>query len=361
MDILFIDDKRDDTSLKELVWTLRDMQDLNIPVFLVAGKKKPVLKELEPYVTLVSALETDQISGAAYDYPLSDQSGRISPALAMYREYCKTSKAQCSKSVDGAKEEWGPDQNGEMWVFWKTGIPARPVNSCIENRGVIEALYFVNRRKCPPQTEINVANFNEKNSRVPSQLIEGKFVFYGTQFFGVNGDLIEPVSVQGIVAGVFKHAMAFDNLVAYGDEYYSAKVSEKAPLLGDFYFVNSLIYFLNILTVSYLLYWFHRRATKSSSRFLLFLKNQKKTLSFFVVLITTSIMVTIEVMLDIIPANMFSLFGFLNIQGYIYLVLLPIFDEEKKASTRKTIEPNPRSHFWRKTRPHMARKTRTRQ
>jgi hypothetical protein len=75
---------------------------------------------------------------------------------------------------------------------------------------------------CPPILTLKAEDlFRDKDyiatNGNPAALIAGRFVFVGARLAGLNDQILSPV--HGYIPGVYKHAMALDNLVTYGEAY----------------------------------------------------------------------------------------------------------------------------------------------
>lgn len=77
------------------------------------------------------------------------------------------------------------------------------------------------RRKCPPFPTISVSKLLDQgsiNSAELRKVIEGRTILVGYHLTGSSDLVVSPV--HGTLPGVMFHAMALDNLISHGDEYW---------------------------------------------------------------------------------------------------------------------------------------------
>ncbi len=75
---------------------------------------------------------------------------------------------------------------------------------------------------CPPVLTLKAEDlFRDRNyiaaNGNPAALLAGRFVFVGARLAGLNDQIFSPV--HGYLPGVYKHAVATDNLISYGANY----------------------------------------------------------------------------------------------------------------------------------------------
>jgi len=75
---------------------------------------------------------------------------------------------------------------------------------------------------CPPILTLKAEDLYRDQSFIaangnPASLVAGRFIFVGTRLAGLNDQVFSPV--HGYLPGVYKHAMAADNLISYGANY----------------------------------------------------------------------------------------------------------------------------------------------
>jgi hypothetical protein len=75
---------------------------------------------------------------------------------------------------------------------------------------------------CPPILTMKAEDLSRDRDYVaangnPASLLNGRFVFVGTRLAGLNDQIYSPV--HGYLPGVYKHAVATDNLISYGENY----------------------------------------------------------------------------------------------------------------------------------------------
>jgi CHASE2 domain len=75
---------------------------------------------------------------------------------------------------------------------------------------------------CPPILTLKAEDLYRDQSFIaangnPASLIAKRFIFVGTRLAGLNDQVFSPI--HGYLPGVYKHAMAMDNLISYGANY----------------------------------------------------------------------------------------------------------------------------------------------
>jgi hypothetical protein len=75
---------------------------------------------------------------------------------------------------------------------------------------------------CPPILTLKAEDLYRDRNYIaeygnPADLLQGRFVFVGTELAGLNDQIFSPV--HGYLPGVYKHAVATDNLLSYGADY----------------------------------------------------------------------------------------------------------------------------------------------
>jgi len=75
---------------------------------------------------------------------------------------------------------------------------------------------------CPPILTLKAEDLYRDQSFIaangnPASLVAGRFIFVGTRLAGLNDQVFSPI--HGYLPGVYKHAVATDNLISYGANY----------------------------------------------------------------------------------------------------------------------------------------------
>lgn len=269
---------------------------------------KGILKELNlDNVELVSGWSKEEHVGSPFRYALylTMSGGRPirSPAAAAYTAYCdrltrhaedaereaekitensvlaipikKKAQATADKARQGANEcddlKIDISYNRDMWVYWsarkldyvKTFYGVDPnakaddfepetfkAVSCKDktsDSGLVDTLLdaaYGEKNECPPQL-ILPAHFlvADDDPRIDIGLTD-RIVFYGFNLQGLQ-DFVSPPTTANPVPGVFKHAMAFENLLLWKNDYLAMEMSG-----SNWSYMNADIFeFLTLFTI----------------------------------------------------------------------------------------------------------------
>lgn len=262
VDFLLVDDRKDPT-LDELVKVLKKAARQGVPVIWAQGSYKEygdqgILAALDDKDNGVEIIKAAGWSGGSGDMtslkyslaPESDGQRMKSIAMAAYEVYCASSKISqkpCEFNFDidiAAKRD--------MWVFWSSrladpdkiffGSAPKPVTIAGEE----EKFHAVSCERKSPDGEILASNVDEwfgDIANCPPQIIlpaqylimdpdvrinrglKDRVVFYGFNLEGFQ-DYVKPPTTITPVSGVFLHAMAFENLVEWGEDYLAFEMKD---------------------------------------------------------------------------------------------------------------------------------------
>lgn len=246
LDLIFVDD-RPDESLGLLVEVLRAYQEEDIPVYAAAANPaeypgRPIRKELQPFVQLVAGwTDRSERDGSVYDAVANekDHASMPAPAFAMYREACRRGE-QPACAADIFKDDARP-----LWVTWphrqpdypaifgplapgrplpvKCGTQERPPSLHLGSLFQIFSpstgvAYSCGPNLSLPAFDVMIESPNSLAAYV--DLFRDRYVFYGYQLEGLQ-DYVHPVTTTKPIGGVFLHAQALENLLAYDARYLS--------------------------------------------------------------------------------------------------------------------------------------------
>jgi hypothetical protein len=217
LDFLFIDALRKDETLGKLVGELQAYRNAGIPVLLAkpVDPDTAVLDELQANAQLVPVprFVEDEPHNL---YPLAlyawTRDGDTEPRWTWRRsagaEICAVDPTCRTRFLTAAHEA----EIDDMVLVWgkPTGCPADRERT----------------RACTFTPTVPVSELMGPRSRADS-LLAKRAVFYGAHLAGAP-DLVRPPR-QEPLAGVYAHAMAFDNLRTYG-EHYKREVVRPCPL-----------------------------------------------------------------------------------------------------------------------------------
>ena len=261
IDFFFLD-RREDPELQDLLDAMRDVAE-EIPIFLAAplrgagSRARPEIEQLvdeNPNISFVTVRDgSDLGQGAAYPMipfketndlevpanlkdaeeqaPSSEQEIILPAAVALARDYCRPS---CNIRDSGAEMDiWWAAPRGE---FNCRGEEARGICDDLPHSWIVRAFqvltsallqplppdmrWLIDPIKVPYTSTIGLLDLVNAKASWAHEALRGATVFYGG---GVSfaGDVKEnPVNER--LAGVYTHAMAYDNLVALNGRYIQA-------------------------------------------------------------------------------------------------------------------------------------------
>jgi hypothetical protein len=244
VDFLFVDERRPDSTLSELVAEVGAYRAAGIPLFLARPPRDP--SPAQPVARLGAAgarlVPVPRVPGGGGDhlYPLFEcgppsRPGSCAPTVAnaVYRYLCTGPAAgrwRCDPALLATLGQARPAPDDErMEVFWSTtpaldadGHPACEGPPAHFHQRFTRLLREgdVLRLRCPtlptlaPTRLLHTAPGDET---ALSDLIRDRVVFYGADLLG-GSDVIRPASHQRL-SGVYFHAMAVDNLLFFGERY----------------------------------------------------------------------------------------------------------------------------------------------
>jgi CHASE2 domain-containing sensor protein len=238
IDFLFVEHLRKDETLGQLADELRAYEAAKIPLFLAAPKEPTltVLRELQDHAQLVPVPRyvDEQIHNL---YPFFACAWRLrerpkdcdgwhrTAAAEIYLQVCTIAKSpMCGPRVlviDAALEK------EELALVWGRKAPDR---STIGATGCASEASHALQDDCPFTPTVPVNRLMPRTDAPPvAAAIRDRVVFYGARVEAAS-DLTRP-PLQPPLASVYAHAMAFDNLLTYG-EHYKRKVDRELPIFG---------------------------------------------------------------------------------------------------------------------------------
>lgn len=169
----------------------------------------------------------------------------VSPALTIYIDQCRLKAVGgCPKVFEGLKDDWltHPDRavydalqafRERMQVFWGATPSPRNFNEFKCNteidaegfRGNYRIYYYVRyfeglmkETNCYYNPVATVSSLFRSRPEDVNALLKDKIVIYTADISGVSREIQPPTSSEKLPVGV-KHAMALENLIAWGDGY----------------------------------------------------------------------------------------------------------------------------------------------
>lgn len=222
VDILFAD-ARDDPSLEQLLFVIERYARFGVPLYFVGSSRidPPVRNELLESSAHIVDGEINLAEGMARQYPETvsclDGSGESCPSLAL-RVY---------EDLYGERVPLSENEETALELVW--GVDTHPVNrlvvsedsfQCPADAGILTRVYraLVDvdqlRSPCPHTARIPAESLliGVPDEDVQASLNNG-IVFYGARLEGSDDVAFTPTN--GLLAAVFVHAMALDNLISF--------------------------------------------------------------------------------------------------------------------------------------------------
>ncbi len=270
VDVLFVD-PRNDTTLPELIDEIGRYKKANVPLYLVAATdtqagQPPVRKEI--LATGVKLVDPSFLinQGVVRQYPVTGQcfhathpadANCLSLALQVYKDLYPNEPLA---PLNGVMEiVWGthPEKFNSKWmhVTDENGV----VHSCSLNQNINWAkriyLAFFDpsavRSQCPYEGVIPVESLLQGSDDPDlAALAHDRVVFYGASLEGVQDKAFTPVN--GMIAGVFTHAMALDNLIAF-----HGRPQQNVVTIGGVVLDSNTVQMIAIVPVILILTWLH--------------------------------------------------------------------------------------------------------
>lgn len=266
VDVLY--SQRRDSPLSPLLGVLDRARRAGIPLILADYRDAQGHSLLLPEFSAANTAVVNW-SGHGARYPLRLDEQRPSPAMWLYAVHCQ--QAGCSLPPDDAKPMlvrwgyWAPTTRSAYQSArgcttyergWGLGEPLR-----LLWRDGTRAQQDADRVERPQPCPYTRTVFAEQLLHDPASaaLLKDKLVLVGVNVRGVPDWVNSPV--QGQLAGVYLHAMALDNLIGMGTEYWR----EASTRLGDVS-DSDLLQLVLVLLASAIALWLESRKQRSAWR-----------------------------------------------------------------------------------------------
>ena len=275
VDLLFVDPRRDDT-LAELVDEIARYRRAHIPLYFtgapdVAPGTPPLRRELAE--TGVRVLDPTILvnQGIVRQYPATGQCFGARPhdrpcyslALQVYADlYPRAPLAP----LHGLMEiVWGTRTNPTNAKWMRITDENGAAHSCGEHQDVswMRRVYLAFfdpssvRSSCPYSGVIPAqALLDGREDADVTALAHNRVVFYGASLSGVQDKSFTPVN--GLIASVFVHATALDNLISF-----HGRPQQNVVSLGGFTLDNNMAQTIAIIPIILILAWMHMRALRT--------------------------------------------------------------------------------------------------
>ena len=270
VDLLFVDQRKDDT-LADLAGEVRRYRAAGVPLYFAAATDVPEgalplrreliaagAKMVDP-TTLVNQGMTRQYPSEGLCFGSKPADGICrSMALTVYRDLYPDQPLAPLKGI--MEIVWGMRTN-TAFTKWITG------GSCSIEMPLLRRMWLAFfdpeavRAHCPYTSYFPVESLlmgvDDKDVKA---MTTGRIVFYGASLEGAQDKSFTPVN--GLIASVFVHAMALDNLITF-----HGKPEQNVATIGSVTLDSNLAQVLAIIPVILILSWLHigdvrRRAKK---------------------------------------------------------------------------------------------------
>jgi CHASE2 domain-containing sensor protein len=268
VDLLFVD-PRNDPTLPELIDEIGRYKKAGVPLYFAAATDtqlgQPAVRK-EILATGVKLVDPTVLinQGVVRQYPITGQcfgasAGAACPSLAL-QVYKDLYPRQPLAPLNGLMEiVWGthPDPTNAKWmhVTDDSGV----VHSCRLNQdiGWAKRIYLAFfdpsavRSLCPYEGVIPVESLMQgADDPDITKLAHDRIVFYGASLEGVQDKSFTPVN--GLIASVFVHAMALDNLITF-----KGRPQQNVVTAGGMVLDSNTVQMIAIVPVILILTWLH--------------------------------------------------------------------------------------------------------
>lgn len=268
VDFLFVDSRPDDT-LPDLVAEIGRYRKARVPLYFEGGVdlpfgENPLRPEIAATGVPVLNPNTPINGGVARQYDVAEpcvdaraKPGAKCPSLAL-RVFQDVFPQYPLAKLNGMIElVWGtktaPDN--AKWM-------ANAGGSCIVDVGPLERIYLAFfdteavKSPCPYNAEIPVLSLMMGTDDPDiARLARDRVVFYGGALQGAQDRVFTPVN--GLIPGVFVHAMALDNLITF-----KGRPEQNVVSVGGIVLDSNPVQILAVVPVILILSWFHWRGLR---------------------------------------------------------------------------------------------------
>lgn len=276
VDILFLD-PRNDSTLHELTDEIGRYRRANIPLYFVAASDvpengTPVRRELIDAGAKIVDPTILVNQGIVRQYPITgrclngEPAGTICDSLAM-KLYRDNFPAQPPADAKGLMElVWGTRTDPFNAKWMRLSDDAGNTYPCEQKispaRRILLAFFDPEavRSRCPYTSTVPVQSLlmGSDDPDFPA-MIENRIVFYGASLEGVQDKSFTPVN--GLIASVYVHAMALDNLISF-----HGQPEQNVVTIAGVTVDNNPAQMAAIIPVILILTWIHFRRLRRRAR-----------------------------------------------------------------------------------------------
>jgi len=271
-DVMFVDPRKDET-IAELAGEVVRYEKAHVPLYFVGSTDVPAgtppirrellakgARVLDPGILVNQGIVRQYpVTGACLGAQQSRQPCR-SLAMAVYNDLYP--RAQTPQGL--MELVWGTRTNPFNAKWMNVTDENGAGHSCAEHQDIGWArrtwLAFFDpasvRSLCPYTSVIPAESLIEgRDDADVTRLAKNRIVFYGASLSGVQDRSFTPVN--GLIASVFVHAMALDNLITF-----NGHPQQNVVTLGSRTFDNNTAQTLAILPIVLILGWIHVRGLR---------------------------------------------------------------------------------------------------
>jgi len=278
VDVLFVDPRHDDT-LPELVDEIGRYAKARVPLYLVgspdaAAGAPPIRRELlntgvrvlDPTIIVNQAIARQYPATGACMGAHGPRQDCLSLALSVYRDLYPREPLAVPQGL--MELVWGTRANPVNAKWMKVTDENGAVHSCGENQeiGLLKRIWlaFLDpsslRSLCPYTSVIPAESLIEgRDDADVAHLAQNRIVFYGASLSGVQDRSFTPVN--GLLASIFVHAMALDNLITF-----HGRPQQNVVTLGSITLDNNTAQLIAVVPIILILGWIHVRGLKRAPR-----------------------------------------------------------------------------------------------
>ncbi|HWA90460.1 MAG TPA: CHASE2 domain-containing protein [Rhizomicrobium sp.] len=273
VDFLFVDSRPDDT-LPDLVEEIRRYRAAHIPLYFEGGINLPFgeaalrpelaatgVPILDPGIPTNGGVARQyNVTGRCFDVKPDADGACPSLALHVYRDVYPEHPLV---HVDGLMElVWGTRTAPENLKWMHPKDADGNLQSCETESGLLRRWYLAFfdtnaiKSPCPYNAQIPVEALLEgADDADVTRLATDRVIFYGGALQGAQDRWYTPVN--GLIPGVFVHAMALDNLITFKGRPYQNTVAIAGKVID-----GNLVQILAVVPVILILCWFHWRSLR---------------------------------------------------------------------------------------------------
>ncbi|HLY06292.1 MAG TPA: CHASE2 domain-containing protein [Rhizomicrobium sp.] len=275
VDVMFVDPRKDDT-ISELVDEIGRYRKAGVPLYLVGATDVPAgapplrrellatgVRVLDPGILVNQGIVRQYpVSGSCLGAGARNRAPCLSLALAVYRDLYPQ---QPLAPLRGLMElVWGTRANPFNAKWMSVTDENGAVHACAEHQDIGWSarmwLAFFDpasvRSACPYTSVIPAESLIEgRDDADIARLAKNHIVFYGASLSGVQDRSFTPVN--GLIASVFVHAMALDNLITF-----HGRPQQNVVTLGSLTLDNNTAQALAVLPIILILGWIHVRGLR---------------------------------------------------------------------------------------------------